>query len=362
MRRLLLTLLAGLAALSGGAYAMRALHAGGQGEFDLSIQPDRQTAIGSQAVTYSVTVTRAKAFNGAITLRLARLPAGTRASWELADGTPSGVVPPGQNGASLILRTSSRTPIGERHVIVRASGGGQRRTSTLTLLHKRRRYFDLTAGPVRQLTGQGDAAVIAVHVARARGFAATVRLSVLRHPPHATMAWLPRRSIGRAGRDATLFVRVPNDARPGSSRLVIYGRSRTRGKRINRYAVVWLTVAPRGRFSVSGDLAVPLHPGLEAPLDLTLKNPNNFALRVLGLTVAVRPATSSSACNGSANFAVAPYSGPTPLLLRPGSTRLSALVPDPARWPQVAMLDLPFNQDACRRTRLVLDYGGTAVR
>ena len=49
-------------------------------------------------------------------------------------------------------------------------------------------------------------------------------------------------------------------------------------------------------------------------------------------------------------------------MLPPGSTRLSALVPDSSVWPQVSMHNLPINQDACKNAILALDYSGQATR
>jgi hypothetical protein len=72
--------------------------------------------------------------------------------------------------------------------------------------------------------------------------------------------------------------------------------------------------------------------------------------------------TTNARCGGRVNYAATQYTGRFPLLVHPGSTRLSALVPDSSLWPQVAMHDLPTNQDACQGAVLSLDYSGQATR
>ncbi len=97
-------------------------------------------------------------------------------------------------------------------------------------------------------------------------------------------------------------------------------------------------------------------------MDLVLTNPYRFDLRVVALNVRVGSRTSSPHCGGSVNYGVGQYSGSYPLRLRPGSTRLSALVANSSVWPRVSMHDLPTNQDACKGVGVSLHYRGTATR
>ena len=76
---------------------------------------------------------------------------------------------------------------------------------------------------------------------------------------------------------------------------------------------------------------------------------------VTSLRVSVRPATSPRGCDDS-DYATAQYAGAYPLALAPGTTRLSALVGNPALWPQLAVHDLPRDQDACKGADVGLHY------
>jgi hypothetical protein len=361
MRRLVVILLASLAALGGVAFALGAIPAAGtRAGFTVSVTPARQSAVRGEAVRFSVGLVRARSFTGASRLRVAGLPRGVRARWQLADGTRSGRVPMTESGAVLTLRASARTPLGSRRVTVLATGDRitRRRRLTLTVEPLRSRHFSLRAGPRRRVVPQGASATYKLRVARAAGFRERVKLRVLRLPRGVTATWTP----------TALTVRTRADQRLGSARLVIEGTSRVRRRArarraaVRRYAVVVLTVVTSRRLAVRGDLSTLLYPGGSGPLDLVLTNPHGFDLRVAALRVRVDARTSRPGCSGDAHYAVTQYRGPYPLTLGPGSTRLSALVRDPAAWPRIAMHDLPTNQDACKDARLALHYEVLATR
>jgi hypothetical protein len=354
VRRFLVIMLAALAA-PGVAFALRAIGISDeQPRFTLSVTPARERAVPGGTASFSVRVVRADGFTGAIALRVEGLPRGVRPRWQLADGTGGGVVPPAETGAILALRTSARTPLGTRRVKVLATGGETTLTGRLTLTVMRRSSlpFSLRVSPARQIVSPGASATYAVRVARAAGFRSPVRLRVLGLPRQARATWT------RTG----LTVATTAGQTPRSHRLVVEATSRVRGRLVRRSAVVVLTVVEAPQFLIGGDLTAPLYPGGSAPLDLVLTNPHTFDLRVTALSVHVRAGTTNPDCNGDANYAVTQFSGGYPLVLQPGSTRLSALVSNSSVWPQVSMHNLPTNQDACKNARLSLDYEGLATR
>jgi hypothetical protein len=355
MSRLVVIVLASPAGPGGVAFAVRESRTAEKPAFfSLSVTPARQTAVQGRTASFSVNLTRARSFTGSTALRVSRLPRGVRARWRLADGTRSGVVPSTETGAILTLRTSARTPLGRRRVKVLATGGGTTRARVLTLTVERRRSlrFSLRVRPARQLVPEGATATYKVRVVRDAGFRRRVRLRLLRPPRGGRATW----------RRTALTVATAPGQRVGSHRLVVRGTSRVRGRAVRRYAVVVLTVVRARQFPIGGDLTTPLYPGGAAPLDLVLTNPHPFDIRVTALRVRVRPDTTNPHCSGDANFAVTQYSGGYPLVLHPGSTRLSARVSNSASWPQVSMHNLPTNQDACKNARLSLDYEGLATR
>jgi len=239
-------------------------------------------------------------------------------------------------------------------VRILAASGGVRRTFALALTvgSNSLRRFSLRVTPSRQAVAQGATASYRIRVDRADRFHLPVALRMSGLPRGARTTWTP----------VSVTVRTEADQQPGTYRLVLEGSSRVGGGMVRRNAVVVLSIVRAHEFRISGDLSTRLYPGVAAPLDLVLTNPNRFDLRMVALSVRIGASTSRSWCSADANYAVAQYSGPYPLRLRPGSARLSALVASSSNWPRIAMRDLPTNQDACRGAVVALTYRGTATR
>ncbi len=394
MRRLIVIVLASLATVSGVAFAAGLRPAGSSARFTLSVSPAQQSAVRGAKASFSVNLARSGSFTGTTALSVTGLPRGVRASWELDDGTRSGVVPATQTGAILTLNIGPRATLGRRRVNLRATAGSvkQSRRLTLTVERKGLRGFSLKVAPARQVVQQGLTASYKVSIANIKGFRGRVRMRALALPPGATALWSK----------TLLRITTRADQRLGSTRIVLEGSAKSN----RRYAVVVLTVvganeapssgsaipvvvpgigkaapsvgaAPVGAgappagaetppasehdFTISGDLATPLYPGAVAPLDVVLTNPQTFDIRVKALTVRV-VSTTKPGCDPDANYGVSQYSGSySPLVLHPGSTPLSALVANPAAWPHILMHDLQSNQDACQGAILTLVYRGTAT-
>ncbi len=120
------------------------------------------------------------------------------------------------------------------------------------------------------------------------------------------------------------------------------------------------TVALRKSFVISGDAAQLLSPGASVPLDLTLANPYNFAIRVLDVSVA---ATGPSACPAGDNLTTSALSFSGPVVIPAHSSRtLSALGVPPAQRPQVLLRNLDTNQDSCKNAKFTLTYSGTGTK
>lgn len=115
-------------------------------------------------------------------------------------------------------------------------------------------------------------------------------------------------------------------------------------------------------FSVTGNLATKLAPGVEVPLDLTISNKHSYPVRVRAMVVTI-----ASVANGSSdprkqcavtNFSVTQAVGVTPLMLKPHSrVTLGSLGIAVANWPKVKMLQISGRAQAeCKNARLTLKY------
>jgi hypothetical protein len=120
------------------------------------------------------------------------------------------------------------------------------------------------------------------------------------------------------------------------------------------------TVALRRSFGISGDATHLLSPGVSVPLDMTLANPYNFAIRVLDVSVS---ATGPTACPAAANLTATASSFSAPVVIPAHSSRsLSALGVPPAQRPQVLLRNLASNQDSCKNAKFTLTYSGTGTK
>jgi hypothetical protein len=132
-------------------------------------------------------------------------------------------------------------------------------------------------------------------------------------------------------------------------------------------AVVMLRVtdADVKPFTVTGDLAAELEPGVTLPLDLMFANPNPADLTLTALMVTIDHIDDSHAtdCPVGANFEVTQFSGDLSHLTIPasGSLSLSGLGIAQDQWPQIAMLDTDQVQNGCLGAGLTLAYSGTAI-
>jgi len=119
---------------------------------------------------------------------------------------------------------------------------------------------------------------------------------------------------------------------------------------------------------LSGSAAQRLYPGGTAPLNVQIKNPFDYDVRVNQLTVTPRRATTrdgrpNPACDGVKNLTARQYAGPMPLRIRANrTTSLAALDVSTSRWPQLRMPNLATNQDSCKGTTFHLDYSASATK
>jgi len=343
-------LLVAPAALGGLAYASSTMRV--QPRFAMTVSPAVQTAVRGATISHSIDVRRSDAKR--VRLTVARLPAEVRAHWQLPSRAVTSAPALTRDGAILRLRASARATLGTRRLDVRATAGGRilRRSLWLTVARAGGRRFSVTVSPARQVVPRGSIARFRVRVSRAPRVRLRVRLRV---------RGLPRGERGRFA-NGTLAIST-SDAQPtGRHRLVVSATAWVGASRVRSYAVVTLLVAAPRRLAISGDLPTLLFPGADAPLDVTLINPHAFGLRLRTLRVRVRAQTSEPGCHGAGDYAVRQYGGGYPLMLRPGRTRLSALVADRALWPRISMRNLPVDQEACKGAVLRLDYSGVATR
>lgn len=113
-------------------------------------------------------------------------------------------------------------------------------------------------------------------------------------------------------------------------------------------------------FTISGGYGGLLYPGKTGALALRVSNPNGVPILVTSLTVTVQPGSSNAGCDGPSNLSVAQsnVSAANPLTVPANG---SVTLPSGAvSAPQVTMLNLPTNQDACKGAVYTFAYSGSS--
>ncbi len=121
------------------------------------------------------------------------------------------------------------------------------------------------------------------------------------------------------------------------------------------------TVESSGKpFTITGNAAGPLSPGVSQTLAITLTNPNNVAIEVTALTVASASGSSKAGCDGTANLSLTQSNvSASNTLAIPANGHVSLPV-GAVSAPVVLMRDLPTNQDACKNASFTFTYSGSA--
>jgi hypothetical protein len=206
--------------------------------------------------------------------------------------------------------------------------------------------------------------------ARSARLALRVWLSAVKPLPRGVTAAFAPRATRSSG--STLTLRVKPSARLGTYRVRLQARGHLgppghRPMRRARTTVRLVIASAQTRaFTIAGQLTELLAPGRAVPLDLALINSKARPLRITGLAVSIvgirAPAADTSHPCSTADFAVVQFTGSYRLHLGARSTRrLSAFGVAPGRWPRVAMVNRPFNQDGCKRASVALRFTGRAV-
>jgi hypothetical protein len=116
-------------------------------------------------------------------------------------------------------------------------------------------------------------------------------------------------------------------------------------------------VDPAVEFTITGGVT-GLYPDVWVPIPVQITNPHNFTLLVETLSASV--AAAPGACPAS-NFDFAAWTAAPGNAIAVPANASSFLAPLSKR-PQIRLLNLPANQDACKGVSISLTYSGTATK
>lgn len=348
LRRLLLGPLLLCLAL-GGAVAYAAATSKPKPDFTLSLGSSTSNVAPGQTAQYTVTITRSGGFTGSVSLTATGAPSGstTTITPSVASATTSQV--------SVTVATATTTNPGTYDLTIKGTSGVLSHTLTapLTIAAATPSSFTLTVTNDNVNTTQGEIGVFAISISR-RNLTASISFSVTGTPPGATATFTPASTTGNS---TTLQVATSPTTPLGSYTVTVKGTAGSITSTVPAHFSV--SAAKQGKnFTIGGDVTQPLAPGVTAPINLSLSNPNNQTLQVSSLAVTVR-ATSRSSC-GVDNFSVRQFTGTYPIAVPANSTRtLAQLGVQTSKMPALTFIDKPVNQDACKNVTLTLGYAGT---
>jgi hypothetical protein len=330
-------------------------------DFRLGVAPASQSVQQGRSADYAVTLSGTDGFTGSVAFRASGLPRGVTATF----GPATTLLTTGKSSVTtaLSVETSDWSPVGSWTFSVIGTSGSTERTVSagLTVNHDLSGPFALTASPSSLTVAPDSTAVITVSVPRDPGFTGVVDLAPYGLWPDGISPSLSAPAVANSA--STLRVSTAASTRPGTYSLVLVGSSSIGGEKAYQYVRLEVVVADSNKpLGISGGTVAGLAPGVGyQPLDLALTNPANRAVSVTNLSVVVTGTSAGTAC-GPENFGVSQYGGPYPLPLRARATddTLSSLGIPPAQQPQLRMLDLPVDQDACKNVTVDLSYSGSA--
>ena len=325
----------------------------------LQIAPASQSIARGKAATFTTTVSPTGGFTGTVTLATSGLPAATSAAFVPAKVTLGSAAAT----SKLTVTTTSSTPTGSFTFTVTGASGkiNASVTAGLTVSKPVVSTISLAAAPGSVSVLPGAAAAYGLTLTRTNMTAPVAFLVLTKLPTGAAASFAPNPTQGNS---ESLQVTTTSATPIGTYPLNVMALGPGQNTIVYAFVTVTLVVTKDGKpFTISGNLAGSLAPGVSLPLDLTLTNPNNQKVSVTNLTVTIKSVTkAANAPAGScttADYAVTQYSGPYPLAVAAnGSAKLSALVASNAKWPQVRMLNTTSNQNGCKGATVTLAYSG----
>jgi hypothetical protein len=113
-------------------------------------------------------------------------------------------------------------------------------------------------------------------------------------------------------------------------------------------------------FTISGNVAGPLAPGVSQSLPLTISNPNGVPIKVTSLLATPHAGSTKAGCDGPTNTQVTQSNASEANTLTVPANGQVTLPSGTVSAPQVLMKDLAVNQDACKGASFTFNYSGSA--
>lgn len=300
--------------------------------------------VGAQAVV-AVVVSQPGSFLGPIALAVTGAPSGVTLTY------PNTVL--GGAPAVITAFANANTRVGTYYLQITATAGSVSQSITVALVVSLPTGFTMATTPSSATVIDGESTTYTLDINRGL-LAGPISLKVDGVPQFATASVTPGLSL--LGSTAKIKVSTATNVVPGIYLLTVKGTALLASATATAYLIVQPQTYPN--FPIAGTPDRSLAPGAPAgAINLALTNPFSAAMTVSGIGVTVT-GTNKPGCT-AANYSVSSYAGPATVTVPPNSTRtLQQLGVARAQWPQVQMLNLTTNQDACKGAAVALQYSG----
>jgi hypothetical protein len=333
-------------------------------------------------VAYPINLQATGTFSDNVTLSAAGLPAGATASF----GTnPAFVDSSLASGSTLWITTDSTVQPNNYTITINATsstGAGPANpapvTVNLNVSSSTSRDFSLKLTPSTQYVSAGNYVIYKVDTLPINGFSNPITLSASTVPGAVALGW----SLSATGPAATTTAQNPTiNVNPGQSAYLTVQTASTNPP--GSYAVTVtgtsgsLAHTTAGTldidlFTAKGSTSTPLYPGGPAqPINVTLKDPYNYAVTVTGLVASVAAEPNGDAIDVSGNdipncsaswFTVTPSSISSANTVGLSGNGQVTLGTTSSMAPKISMTNTSQPQDGCHGANLMLNLVGSAQK
>jgi hypothetical protein len=209
-----------------------------QPDYSFSATPSSQTVIPGAGTSYSVNITRAGGFTGAVTLSSSVQPSTNTIGVSFSNPNPTTA-----NTSTMSVTTGSTTPTGSYTLTINGTASGtptHTTTVTLTVQAAQAGDYSLSVTPSSRSITRGTSGNYTVTIARTGGFTGAVTFSLSGLPSGATSSFSPNPSSG-TGTATTLKVSTAKTTPAGTYVLTITGVS---GSLTRAITVTLVVIAP----------------------------------------------------------------------------------------------------------------------
>ena len=209
----------------------------GSGGFTLAATPSSFTLAQNSRGIGAVT-TRTNGFNNSISLTASGAPLGVTVYFN-----PPTIPAPGVGNSTMIITVFGTTPAGTYPITITATGGGIKRTATITLtVTTGQPNYTLSAAPASLSIVQGSQASSSINSTLSGTFNGAITLSAAGMPTGVTATFAPGTLAAPGSGNSVMTISVNKSVAVGTYPVTVTGN----GGGVRQTATIVLTVAPSG--------------------------------------------------------------------------------------------------------------------